>query len=101
MEIFNLSLFEKITARLLLTAFIATAFIFSCENKNDKSLSVGKLMNGRREGLWKIYDKDGILRECNNYKNDTLNGTQVTFDENGKIYTKAHRRMGIFVDSFL
>ena len=76
-------------------------FTFSCKNKKSKPISDGKLINGRKDGLWKIYDKNGILREYNSYKNDTLNGQQVTFDEKGKIYTKAHRKMGIFVDSFL
>jgi antitoxin component YwqK of YwqJK toxin-antitoxin module len=80
---------------------MAMAFTFSCKNKMSKPISTGKLINGRKEGLWKIYDENGILREYNSYKNDTLNGPQITFDKNGKIYTKAHRKMGIFVDSFL
>jgi len=72
----------------------------SCSYESGETVSKGKLVKGKKEGLWKIYDTKGILLEHNNYKDDTLNGLRITFDKRGKIYTKAHYKMGIFVDSF-
>lgn len=62
--------------------------------------SVGSLVNGQKEGLWKIYDQNGILREVSYYKNGKLNGAQETFDTSGRLYTRAHRYNNAFVDSF-
>jgi antitoxin component YwqK of YwqJK toxin-antitoxin module len=58
------------------------------------------LVNGKREGLWKVYDRNGILREVNNYKDGKLNGAQETYDSLGRLYTMAHRYNDAFVDSF-
>jgi len=37
----------------------------SCSDKSSGTVSKGKLVNRRREGLWKIYDTKGILLEYN------------------------------------
>jgi antitoxin component YwqK of YwqJK toxin-antitoxin module len=74
--------------------------MFSCSTGSDHTKDVGKLVNGKREGQWKIYDEHGVLREINYYKNGKLNGPQITFDSAGNVFTRANRFEDKFVDSF-
>jgi len=97
---FSLLLSDNISFGLYVVLFCLMTLSISCGDIGYKSRSIGKLTNGRKEGVWEIYDDKGGLKERNTYKNDTLNGPQLTFDRNGKIYTKAFYKMGIFIDSF-
>jgi uncharacterized protein len=86
--------------RFRLVYILLITILTACGNvSNEKRLSEGKLINGKKEGTWRIYDSTGVLKEIANYKEDSLNGLRITY-ENGKIYTRAHYKMGLFVDSF-
>lgn len=80
---------------------VFTLLLTSCSNLKNKSTSYGQRINGKKEGTWKIYDSTDALEEISNYKHDTLNGLRISYYNNGEIYTKAHYKMGVFVDSFL
>jgi uncharacterized protein len=87
-----------IKSKLLIISF--TIILTACSNFKDRNNSQGQIINGKKEGIWKIYDSTGALKEISNYKHDTLNGLRITFYENGETYTNAHYKMGVFVDSF-
>jgi antitoxin component YwqK of YwqJK toxin-antitoxin module len=74
--------------------------MLSCSINSDHTKAVGKLVDGERDGLWKIYDEHGVLREINYYKSGKLNGPQITFDSAGNVFSRATRFDDKFVDSF-
>lgn len=50
---------------------------------------------GKKEGNGKISDKNGVILNRFNYKNDMKDGIQESFNENGKIKLKADYEFGI------
>jgi len=83
----------------------------------DGKFSIGKFINGKKEGAWKIYignskknlilreegsykndKKDGKwtiyefgkIRKVENYKDDNLHGEEITYFKNGKISSKGN-----------
>lgn len=54
--------------------------------KNGKLRMEGKLINGKREGVWKSYYEDGNLWSVGMYVNGKRQGTGVVFYSNGKKY---------------
>ena len=63
--------------------------------------AVGKTENGKKNGEWKSYYKNGQVAKIECYVNDTLNGTCSYFGENGEIKQKVSYNMGTTVDSFI
>ena len=53
--------------------------------ENGNLQSVGKIVNGQKEGAWKSYSEDGILEDINIYKKGRLNGKYQAFYKNGNI----------------
>ncbi|MGL6063807.1 MAG: toxin-antitoxin system YwqK family antitoxin [Fusobacteriaceae bacterium] len=78
------------------TSYIETIYKNGIENGVYKSyyresfesmkllVEEGNYIEGRREGLWKLYHKGKLMREYN-YKNDKLDGPQRNYDEKGKL----------------
>jgi len=56
-------------------------------------LKEGPLLNSQRNGHWKIYYRDGKIRNSITYKQGVLNDTIIGYNENGKIKFK-----GLFKD---
>ena len=51
----------------------------------------GLLKNGKKEGQWKSwYEGNQKIHESMYYKNDTLTGEYISYDDNGKIYSKGN-----------
>lgn len=66
--------------------------------------SSGKLVDGKREGLWKFYDANGLLASERNYKDGLLDGEYKAYFPNGTIstysvYEKGDRN-GLYQDYF-
>ena len=50
----------------------------------------GLIKNGMNQGIWKYYRKDGeTLKKLSEYINDTINGTNQEFWENGNLKAKS------------
>ncbi|WP_375579360.1 hypothetical protein ABWH96_20535 [Marivirga tractuosa] len=71
------------------------------QNKWEKEKPKGQLINGRKNGEWTTYFKNGQLASIENYKEDTLHGTQIYYTPKGLYKLKANYYNGIKVDSFL
>jgi antitoxin component YwqK of YwqJK toxin-antitoxin module len=58
----------------------------------------GKKINGewkrRKEGMWKFYDTNGVLRTEETYKDDTLNGNSKSYFSSGKPLSDTNYAMG-------
>jgi antitoxin component YwqK of YwqJK toxin-antitoxin module len=50
--------------------------------------SQGLYKSGQYEGMWRRYDKSGLLQSEINYKNGLYNGNYILFDEKGNIKQK-------------
>jgi len=48
-------------------------------------LKEGPLVNNQRNGKWKIYYRDGQIRNIVNYDNGVLNDTIIGYNENGTV----------------
>lgn len=46
----------------------------------------GRYISQKKEGPWKFYDLEGILKNTSEYENDMLNGESVTYHLNGNVY---------------
>lgn len=58
--------------------------------KNDLPLEEGDLLNGKKEGLWKMYYETGSPRSLMEYHNGVVNGLVMTFDHSGFIMKEEH-----------
>jgi antitoxin component YwqK of YwqJK toxin-antitoxin module len=55
-------------------------------NRNSgKLIRAGKLVNGRREGIWRSYYENGMISKVEEYKNDALSGTVISIETNGVV----------------
>lgn len=87
---------------LLCSALIV--MIYSCKNDfsnkkyicNKMFCEKGVLVRGKREGLWKKYDKENNLRDISYYKNGELNGISVGFYKSGQPYSVGNYKKGEF-----
>jgi antitoxin component YwqK of YwqJK toxin-antitoxin module len=52
---------------------------------NGKKRLEGILLNKKREGVWKIWDKQGVLIQEGDYRKDKLNGKLRRWDDQGKL----------------
>jgi len=91
--------------------FCIISLCFACgsdletvENKDDAGNVIEKFTRKKvdfaKEGLSTSYTSTGVKIEEANYKNDTLHGKRVIFDENEKPQTIEHYDMGEFVGIF-
>jgi antitoxin component YwqK of YwqJK toxin-antitoxin module len=85
---------------LLSTIAITCGCVNPLASDRDETKSTGKAIDGKKQGIWRTYHGNGQLLREEIYQNDTLNGTSITYDENGRVYTKCQYRMGVMVDSF-
>lgn len=46
----------------------------------------GRYVSQKKEGPWKFYDLQGVLKNVSQYEDDKLNGESVTYHLNGRIY---------------
>ena len=46
----------------------------------------GSFKNGKRDGPWVYYHKDGQLRYKGNWKDDKMDGPWVAFNKDGTVY---------------
>ena len=68
--------------------------VFEKEYYDDGNiLKEGPLTDNKRNGKWKIYYRDGQIRNIVNYKNGVLNDTIIGYNENGTLKFR-----GIFKD---
>ena len=54
----------------------------------------GKIKNGKEEGAWFTYFKNGQLRSKSNYKNGEREGAWVAFNIRGDLYTRGNYKNG-------
>jgi antitoxin component YwqK of YwqJK toxin-antitoxin module len=63
----------------------------------------GRLIGGKKQGLWKFYDLMGILNQIGEYTDDKKNGTWEAISSDGKVFSKYGYRddvkNGRFMDS--
>ena len=57
----------------------------------------GTFKNGKREGPWVVYGKNGQLRSQVSYKNGELDGPWVGYHENGYLFSKGTFKDGVRV----
>lgn len=57
---------------------------YLAHNPSKKYMS-GKIVNGKKEGIWIEYYKSGELKSETNYKNGLANGKQTIYYKNGNI----------------
>lgn len=48
--------------------------------------SKGRLVNGKPEGYWEWFRKDGIIKRSGNFVDGEPTGEWITYDDKGKIY---------------
>jgi antitoxin component YwqK of YwqJK toxin-antitoxin module len=65
----------------------------------EKGELVGKSINGKKNGEWTSYYKNGQLERIEIYSNDTLNGKQIIYRPDGKIKISRHYLNGIEFDT--
>ena len=70
-------------------------------NQNKNKVSEGKLVNKLYEGEWKYYHEDSnLIMTSENYINGKLNGLRKVFYPSGKIAEEAYYKNGIKVGSY-
>lgn len=55
---------------------------------DGKILKEGKLVNGKRDGLWKSFRRDGLLWSEGYFVNGNKQGTTTAYHPNGNVYYK-------------
>lgn len=55
----------------------------------------GKMVNGKREGLWLTYSLEGNLWFKNNYVNGIIDGMSFMYHKNGQLRSKSLYDMGV------
>ena len=79
---------------------IAREFKFAQREKEwSKEDPQGQLINGKKNGLWTTYYKNGKLESSESYLNDTLHGRQLVYYPNGQLYIKRNYLKGKEIDS--
>jgi hypothetical protein len=58
--------------------------------KNGQLMSKGNYKNGKEEGSWVHYEENGQLSSKGNFKNGKKNGYWVTYRESGQVWTKGN-----------
>lgn len=58
-------------------------------------LKEGRLNNGKRDGLWKSFRRDGLLWSEGNYDNGVRHGITVTYHPNGQKYYYGEYNKGL------
>lgn len=58
--------------------------------KNDLPMEAGDLLNGKKEGLWKIYYETGSPRSIMEYRSGIVYGLVITFDHSGFVMKEEH-----------
>lgn len=61
---------------------------------DGKTKSIGYLLNGKREGMWRNYTQRGVPDSYEEYKADVRNGFTVNFADNGTIENEQTYRNG-------
>jgi len=62
--------------------------------------SEGDKINGLKHGKWVTYYENGQIAIIEYYKDDTLNGSSVSYDSDGLLSSEATYHMGIQIDTF-
>jgi len=57
-------------------------------DEQGRLLMEGDVRNGKRQGLWTAYHKNGQVQSRNTYSNGLLDGPTVVFRPNGALYYK-------------
>ena len=60
---------------------------------HNNSYSIGYTLNNIKHGLWKTYENDKILIECN-YENGTLNGEYIEWNSDGEMLMHIYYKNG-------
>ncbi len=91
-------------------SFILILSLFACEQKELKYNiyeiegleyeSVYEVKNGKMNGIFKAYNKDGIMVEMSEWRNDLRDGKTISFYENGKLSGEYMYSNGKLVDEF-
>ena len=55
----------------------------------------GKIVEGKRDGLWSTYSPEGNLWFKNNYRNGIIDGVSFMYHNNGQLRSKSLYDMGI------
>ena len=80
----------------LILLLVFSSFIICCKTNNKKDITkkcnnidceIGEYINNQKEGVWKQYDKNDNLIKVSNYSKGKLNGPNVSFYSNGKVYS--------------
>ena len=61
----------------------------------DEGLERGLLKNGKKEGFWQTFYKDGKLDSKRNYKNGKRHGLSIYYYENGQIGGEGYYKNGV------
>ncbi|HCI57190.1 MAG: toxin-antitoxin system YwqK family antitoxin [Bacteroidetes bacterium] len=62
---------------------------------DGRARAVGKMLNGKKEGLWRFYDTKGKIELLEEFEADVRNGLHLHFNENGYIEDEESYRKGI------
>jgi antitoxin component YwqK of YwqJK toxin-antitoxin module len=65
----------------------------------EKEEPKGQLINGKKNGRWTTFFKNGRLESDENYLNDTLHGRQLIYYPTGQLYIKRTYSKGKEIDS--
>ena len=59
---------------------------------NGKSIfSKGKMKDGKPDGYWEWYRKDGTLKRSGHFENGNPVGEWITYDQKGNVYKKTRK----------
>ena len=89
---------------LYLSTVYGPSFIESAIRRHERydseiSDSTGHIIAGKREGVWKHFDRKGRLRRIQEFKSDTLNGKDFFYDSNGNPKLFQFYYKGVLVDT--
>jgi antitoxin component YwqK of YwqJK toxin-antitoxin module len=60
---------------------------------NGKSRwSKGKIVDGKTDGYWEWYRRDGTLKRSGHFKNGEAVGEWITYDSKGEVYKVTNKR---------
>ncbi len=78
----------------LILISILLLFVISCEKENlreqnivlkDGKIMTGYLINGKKNGIWKIWYGKGQIYAVGSFNNNKLDGKWLYFDKNGRL----------------
>ena len=61
---------------------------------NSTGLKQGKIKDGKQEGEWLVYYKNGQLNSKRNYKDGKMEGERLKYNENGQLSFKGNYKDG-------